>query len=142
MAFGQVFQAFFFFLLMVAAITSSISLLEVVVAFLKESFAIGRKKSTVVASVAVLLFGVACALSPAVFNVFDKVTANVMMPLGALAVVLFVGWGLPPKRLRDELEADGRPFRVFRSMLFMVRYVIPLAIAVIFVNGLYAWLCA
>lgn len=141
MAFGQVFQAFFFFLLMVAAITSSISLLEVVVAFLKESFAIGRKKSTVVASVAVLLFGVACALSPAVFNVFDKVTANVMMPLGALAVVLFVGWGLPPKRLRDELEADGRPFRVFRSMLFMVRYVIPLAIAVIFVNGLYAWLC-
>ena len=140
MAFGQVFQAVFFFLLMVAAVTSSISLLEVVVAFLKESFSFGRKMSTVVASVAVLVCGAACALFPAVFNVFDKFTANVMMPLGALAVVVFVGWVLPAARLRDELEADGRPFGLFRAMLFVVRYVVPIAISVIFVNGLYAWL--
>lgn len=142
MAFGQVFQAVFFLLLMVAAITSSISLLEVVVAFLKNSFSMGRKMSTVMASVLVLCFGTACALSPTVFNIFDKVTANVMMPLGALAVVLFVGWALPSGKLRAELEADGRPFKLFNAMFFLVRYVLPLVIVVIFVNGIRAWVGA
>lgn len=142
MAFGQVFQAVFFLLLMVAALTSSISLLEVVVAFLKSSFAIGRKMATVIASVAVLACGAACSFSETIFDVFDKVTANVMMPLGALAIVLFVGWVLPDERFKAELEADGKPFTLFRPMFFLVRYVIPIAIAIIFVNGLYAWMTA
>lgn len=142
MAFGQVFQAVFFLLLMVAAITSSISLLEVVVAFLKNSFRLGRKMATVVASFLVLCFGTACALSSTVFNVFDKVTANVMMPLGALAVVLFVGWALPADRFKAELEADGKPFKLFKAMFFLVRYVLPLVIVVIFVNGIRAWMAA
>lgn len=142
MAFGQVFQAVFFLLLMVAAITSSISLLEVVVAFLKNSFSLGRKMATVVASVLVLCFGTACALSSTVFNIFDKVTANVMMPLGALAVVLFVGWALPADRFKSELEADGKPFKLFKAMFFLVRYVLPLVIVIIFVNGIRAWMTA
>ncbi len=139
MAFGQLFSAFFFLLLMVAALTSSISLLEVVVAFFKTTFGMGRKKSTLLASSLVLLCGMACALSSTVFDVFDKVTANVMMPLGALAIVIFVGWVLPPERFKEELEANGQKCGFFRTMLFMVRYVLPLAILVIFANGLYAW---
>lgn len=139
MAFGQAFSAVFFLLLMVAALTSSISLLEVVVAFLKTSFNLGRKKATLIASLAVLVCGVACSLSGTIFNIFDKVTANVMMPLGALAVVIFVGWVLPPARFKDEIEADGRACRYFRAMFFLVRYVLPLAILFIFLNGLYAW---
>ena len=62
-----------------------------------------------------------------------------MMPLGALAIVIFVGWVLPPDRFKEELEANGQKCGFFRTMLFMVRYVLPLAILIIFANGLYAW---
>lgn len=142
MAFGQAFAAVFFLLLMIAAVTSSISLLEVVVAFLKSSFAMGRKMATVAASALTLVFGVACSLSPTVFNIFDKMTANVMIPLCALAIVLFVGWALPAEKFRAELEADGKPARLFNAMLFLVRYVLPVVMAVIFVNGVMAWVGA
>lgn len=142
MAFGQAFATVFFLLLMVAAVTSSISLLEVVVAFFKSSFDMGRKKSTVIASILVLACGAACAIWPTVFNLFDKLTANVMIPLGALAIVIFVGWALPADKFKAEIEADGKPARMFDAMMFLIRYVLPLVMGVIFVNGVWAWITA
>ncbi len=140
MAFGRLFSIAFFVLLVVAALTSSISLLEVVVAYLKTTFSMGRRRAAAVASCLTLVFGVACSLSPAIFNAFDKLTANVMMPLGAFFIIIFAGWVLPKDKLRGELEAHGGGFRLFSVCYPLIKYVIPLVILFIFANGLYSWL--
>lgn len=140
MPLGRLFSVAFFALLVVAALTSSISLLEVVVAYIKTSFTMGRRKATVIAASFTLLFGIACALSPLFFSVVDNVTANVMMPLGALLIVIFAGWILPSSKMQDELSAHGKAFSLFRIYFIMLRYVIPIVILIIFANGLYSWL--
>lgn len=142
MPLGRLFSVAFFVLLFVAALTSSISLLEVVVAYFKTSFSVGRRKATVVAACLTAVCGVACALSPSLFDILDKTTANVMMPLGAFLIVVFAGWVLPAGRLEGELGARGAVggLRLFRCFHFLLKYVIPLVILFIFANGLYCWL--
>lgn len=140
MPLGRLFSVAFFALLVVAALTSSISLLEVVVAYLKTSFTMGRRKATVIAASFTLLVGVCCALSPIFFSIVDNVTANVMMPLGALLIVIFAGWILPRDKMRDELSAHGSTFSLFRLYYFVLRYVVPIVIMIIFANGIYSWL--
>lgn len=140
MPLGRLFSVAFFALLVVAALTSSISLLEVVVAYLKTSFTMGRRKATVIAASFTLLVGVCCALSPIFFSIVDNVTANVMMPLGALLIVIFAGWILPGDKMRDELSAHGSTFSLFRLYYFVLRYVVPIVIMIIFANGIYSWL--
>lgn len=137
---GRLFSIAFFSLLVVAALTSSISLLEVVVAYAKTSFHMGRRKATVIASALTLLFGVACAFSPTFFSFVDNATANIMMPLGAFFIVIFAGWILPTQKLDDELSTNGAKFKLFRVYHFILRYVVPIVILIIFANGLYSWL--
>ena len=140
MPLGRLFSVAFFSLLVVAALTSSISLLEVVVAYIKTSFNMGRRKATVIASALTLLFGVACAFSPTFFYIVDNATANVMMPLGAFFIVIFAGWILPTQKIFDELSIHGTRFKLFRAFYFILRYVVPIVILIIFANGLYCWL--
>ena len=140
MPLGRLFSVAFFALLVVAALTSSISLLEVVVAFIKTSFSMGRRKATVIAASFTLLFGIACAVSPLFFSIVDNLTANVMMPLGALLIVIFAGWILPSSKMQDELSAHGETFSLFRIYYIVLRYVVPIVILIIFANGLYSWL--
>lgn len=140
MPLGRLFSVAFFALLVVAALTSSISLLEVVVAFIKTSFSMGRRKATVIAASFTLLFGIACAVSPLFFSIVDNMTANVMMPLGALLIVIFAGWILPSSKMQDELSAHGETFSLFRIYYIVLRYVVPIVILIIFANGLYSWL--
>ena len=140
MPLGRLFSVAFFSLLVVAALTSSISLLEVVVAYIKTSFTMGRRKATVIAASFTLLFGIACAVSPLFFSIVDNLTANVMMPLGALLIVIFAGWILPSSKMQDELSAHGETFSLFRLYYIVLRYVVPIVILIIFANGLYSWL--
>lgn len=140
MPLGRLFSVAFFALLVVAALTSSISLLEVVVAYIKTSFTMGRRKATVIAASFTLLFGIACAVSPLFFSIVDNLTANVMMPLGALLIVIFAGWILPSSKMQDELSAHGETFSLFRLYYIVLRYVVPIVILIIFANGLYSWL--
>ncbi len=140
MPMGQLFASFFFLLLVVAAITSSVSLLEVVVAYLKESFKYGRRKATLVASLLCLFFGILCSLSQTIFSVFDNITANVLMPIGAFLIVLFAVHRLPKDEFRAEFEAHGVSFRLFNAFYFLVKYAVPIVILIIFANGILALL--
>ena len=79
-------------------------------------------------------------MSPLFFSIVDNVTANVMMPLGALLIVIFAGWILPSSKMQDELSAHGETFSLFRLYYFVLRYVVPVVILIIFANGLYSWL--
>ncbi len=143
---GQVFSLMFYVLLVLAALTSSISLHEVSTAYLHERFAMSRKKAATIVTVFCILTGTVCALSfgplngvrlggLTIFDLFDFVTAKLMLPLGGMFIAIFTGWKLDRSVVRDELTGGGRlyvPF--FNSFIFILKYVAPVAIASIFVN--------
>ena len=67
------------------------------------------------------------------FDILDFLTANILLPLGGLAIAVFVGWLMRREDSANELQADEGVFNAWR---FMLRYVSPLAILFIFINGL------
>lgn len=139
---------FFFVLLAIAALTSTISLLEVLVAYLSEELRINRKKATVLACAGTFLLGIFASLSlmentslafggKTVFDWMDFVSSNILLPLGGLLIVLFVGWKLGKSHFYDEMTNCGTlksPLK--KIILFIIKYLAPLAILVIFISGL------
>ena len=153
--FGQMpaggFVAILFFLaLLVAALTSSISMLEVAVAYLVEEKGFSRIWACVVLFVVCWVVGAVCSLSFGplsdvkigggnIFDFFDNLSSNILMTLGSLLTVLFVGWRLKKTDVYDEFTNGGtlsRNAKLFGVLWFLIRYVAPLAIISIFVSGL------
>jgi neurotransmitter:Na+ symporter, NSS family len=151
MPFGTVFGTLFFVLLVFAAWTSSISLLEPLVEWLEEHRGINRIAAAVGGGFAAWLLGVASVLSfnlwadvaplgmfeafagKTIFDLLDYLTANIMLPLGGLAVALFAGWTMTGAATRDELRMGEAGYRVWR---FLIRYVSPVAVATVFIYNL------
>ena len=153
--FGQMpaggFVAILFFLaLLVAALTSSISMLEVAVAYLVEEKGFSRVWACVVLFVICWVVGAICSLSFGplsgvkigggnLFDFFDNLSSNILMTLGSLLTVLFVGWRLKKTDVYDEFTNGGtlsRNAKLFGVLWFLIRYICPLAIISIFVSGL------
>ena len=140
---GYVFSGLFYILLLLAALTSAMSLHESVTAYVYEGFHISRRMASLLVSVSSMCLGVLCCLSfgplsgwtlggMTVFDLFDFVSSKVILPLGGLLLVLFTGWYLDRGLIRDEITNRGElPVRMFGVFMFLVRWVAPLAIAVI-----------
>lgn len=145
---GGLFSILFFLLLTVAALTSSISILEVVVAYFLEELNMKRKSATLLATILITIVGVMCSLSMGVgkeyklfglnfFDLLDWISANMLLPLGGLFISLFIGWYLGRKVVRDEVDKGGSMSDVFMPIfMFLVKIVAPVAIAVVFLSGL------
>ena len=142
MSFAWFSSVLFFTLLCIAALTSTISLMEVSVAFLCEAtehntHPLDRRKSVLVTSAIVLALITLCVCWGPIFKVFDECTSCVMMPLGALGMSLFVGWRMPRESQKDIFNADKGIKRWLRQLfVFFLRFVVPLAIIVVFLNSL------
>ena len=147
---ATVFSLLFYVLLAVAALTSTISLHEVVTAYLNEQFGWSRGKSAVLVTGFCMVTGVLSSLSLGVwsdkffglsfFDLLDFVTAKLMLPLSGILVCLFVGWYLKRSVSRDELTNYGlQKAPYFPIYMFILRYLAPIAIVLIFVNEL-GWL--
>lgn len=145
---GYIFSSLFYLLLLLAALTSAMSLHESVTAYVIEAFNIPRQKASALVSVSCMTLGILCSLSfgvlsefticgLTVFGFFDFCASKIIMPAGGLIICLFVGWHLDRELVRDELTNGGKvPFRLFCSYIFIIRYVVPIAIAAIFINEL------
>ena len=147
---GGVVAILFFLALLVAALTSSISMLEVAVAYLVEEKKFSRLWACVVLFAVCWVVGAICSLSFGplsdikidggnIFDFFDNLSSNILMTLGSLLTVLFVGWRLKKTDVYDEFTNGGtlsRNARLFGVLWFLIRYVCPLAIAAIFISGL------
>lgn len=143
---GNIFAILFFFVLTIAALTSAISLLEVVVSYLSEQRKISRKRSLLVSGSLLAVTGALCSLSLGslsdlklfgltLFDLFDKVSSSFMMPIGAFFIALFVGWGMKKRDVRDELSSGGTlRLKAFDLFYGLVRYFVPLAIFLVFLN--------
>ena len=139
MSFSWLSSVLFFGLLCVAALTSTISLMEVVVAFYCEASKgkLSRHKSVLIVSTLVIIAITLCVFFPAVFKYSDLISACIMMPLGALGMAVFVGWNLPKDGEKGVLTADkGIKHRARHIYLFVLRWLVPIAIILIFLNSL------
>lgn len=145
---GVVWSSLFFFLLFVASLTSTISMSEMCIAFLTEHLGMSRREATLVNTSIAMVFGSLCALSfgcldhvkifgLTIFNLFDYVTSNVMLPLGGMVISIFVGWVVDRKIVKAQLRGAGTlsPW-LFGAIVFCLRYVAPSCILLVFLAGL------
>ena len=135
---SRVISVLFFLTIAIAALTSSISMLEVQAAYLIEEKKFTRGKAVLLVALVTWALGVLCSLSGKAFSVFDYTVSNFLLPLGALLFVIFAGWKMPREMFRSEFIGEGSrkgSGRFFGAFLFMVRYVIPVAILIIFLTN-------
>lgn len=145
---AYIFSVMFYVLLALAALTSTISLHEVVTAYLHEEFNFTRGKAARLVTTGCILLGILCSLSLGVtkeftifglgmFDLFDFVTAKLMLPLGGLLISIFTGWYLDKKLVWSEITNNGTlKVPTYKLIIFILKYVAPIAISMIFINEL------
>ena len=146
MAGGYFFCLIFFILLTIAALTSSISLLEVAVLYITEELHISRKKATVLSAVGAFLLCIVAGLSLqsdsplkifglTVFDSLDEFTSTLLMPIGGLFTVLFLGWKIKKAHFMEEFTNGGTVSMWLKDiMYFIIKFLAPIAITVVLVT--------
>ncbi|HPE85117.1 MAG TPA: hypothetical protein PLO43_02950, partial [Chlamydiales bacterium] len=134
-----------FILFVFTALTSSISLMEMLVSNLMENFNFNRKKAVVFTALGAFILGIPSAFSGSgllfgqwkliygrdFFETMDFITSNWFMPIAGFLTTVFVGWVIDKQLTKAEFEAGTKLVRWYRPWFFMVRYVAPLVVAVI-----------
>ena len=148
MPMGGLFAAIFFVLLGIAALTSTISLQEIIVAFNVEERHWSRRKSSIISMISIFVIGIFCTLSfgpikhwtlfgRTIFDLFDLITASYLMPIGALLMTIFLGWFYPKVEVKDEITNGGTlKGKLFEVYYFILRFVAPIALLIIIVSGI------
>jgi len=149
---GSLLGPLFFILVAFAALTSTISLLEVIVSFFIDKLHIKRHTATIFSTLIVIVTAVGSALSlgavpalsnfeifadkPGILSSLDHFAANWMLPIGGLLTTIFVGWFVSDKIAIEELgmvDERGNPTMIFRLLRFFMRFLAPAAILAVIV---------
>lgn len=138
MPFGSFFGGLFFILLAFAALTSTVGLLEVPVAFVRDKFGWSRGLAVTAVTLLLFLIGIPSAISvggavdglqfgeKSFFDWMDFICSNILLPLGGLIVTIFVGWVW-----KNKAEEAGLTAAWFRVWLFMVRFIAPILVVLV-----------
>lgn len=148
MQFGEFFETLFFLLIGIAALTSTISILEVIIAFITETYNASRKKAIKISVSIIFLISIPCSLSYGLmkhvtflgktfFDILDFTSSNLLLPIGGLFISIFVGFAMKKRDVIDECTNRGR-IRIGWLSLFMlcIRIIAPVAIIIVLINGL------
>jgi NSS family neurotransmitter:Na+ symporter len=138
---SMIWSTLFFCLLALAALTSTISLMEVVTVYIHEEYHISRKKSTLLVTAGIIVLGIFASFFSSFFNFLDVASAKFMLPIGGLFISLFVGWYLDKKIVYVQLTNErSLKFSIgfLKTYIFLLRYVVPIAMLAIFIYGLVA----
>jgi len=145
---GYIFSTMFFILIAIAALTSTISILETVVASVKEELKISRQAATIISTITITLVGIPVSLSMGILgenkifgknllDLFDFITTSVFLPVTGLLIVIFTGWFWKNKQFKTEITNEGKlhiPY--YKILRFLIRYVTPVGILFVFLNGI------
>lgn len=151
MPLGGVFGFLFFVLVLFAAVTSSISLLEVSVSYVVDELNWDRKKASLVLGLIIFIIGVPSSLGLGVWDhiklikgkdILDTVSfiaENVLLPLGGMLLCIFIGWIWGLDNAYKEVTNDGKiKFGLMHVWGFLIKYIAPIAILVVFLQGVFA----
>ena len=132
--FGMVLSSLFFLLLTFAALTSAISLLEVVVAYFVDEMNVNRKIATPVIGLIIFFLGVPSAIWDNFFGAMDSLSTNFLLPTGGFFIAIFAGY-----RLKEEIKKIN--FSKYGNWLyigwnFTIRYLSPILVLIILLNSL------
>ncbi|PID66278.1 MAG: hypothetical protein CR975_03730 [Gammaproteobacteria bacterium] len=141
---GLVIGVIFFSLLTFAALTSAMSLLEPVVELLEEKTPLNRAFSTIISGAVTWLLGIAALLSfnewdsfkifgLGIFDFLDTLTGKFMLPLAGLGVIIFVGWFMHRKIIREELHLGNTGELIWQ---IVARFIAPIGVIIVFVSQL------
>jgi len=140
----------FFLTILVAALTSAISMMEVGVAYLSEEKGMKRGTSVLAITVFAWIVGILCSLSfgplsqvrlldNSIFDFLDKLCSNWLLPAGGLLFTIFAGWKMSRDDVYDEFTNGGTlrtNARVFGVVRFLIRFVAPVGIVIVFLTNL------
>ncbi len=147
---GGLIGAVFFIMVLFAALTSSVSIMETLVANCMDIFHTTRKKTSLVigflsaaASVVIcmgyniLYFELTLpnGQTAQLLDVMDYISNSFLMPFISLLTCIFIGWIVRPKWICDEMESSGHPFGRKKLYVVMIRYVVPVMMAVLFLQS-------
>ena len=146
------FNLIFYLLIGFAALTSTISLLEVVSSYAIDNLGWSRHRAVATMAIAIGAFGTLSALSlganstlssinfigkgstEGIFGTMDYLATNWFLPVGGLLIALFAGWIMNPRETRSELEDGHGEMRGYSVWQFLIRFVTPIAVAAIIVS--------
>ena len=143
--YGSIFSFIFFLLLFIAALTSAMSLLEVVTTFIIDEHGWSRRNAVVLMSGIIFLLGIPSALSFNVmadikiffgmnfFDFMDTLTANYMLPIGGFLIAVFLGWQYGFDKTEHELETDTKSEFIKIAWAFTLKYISPTILLVFFI---------
>lgn len=148
---GQFFGAIFFLLLIAAALTSCIGNFEPIITWCSERFNLNRRQATLASGGAIWLLGIASVLSVNVlkdfrpfalvsalqdktlFQSLDFISASILLPIGGFLTAIFVGWRVPAAKMQAALGLGPVSFKLWQ---LLIRFLVPTAIAIVFVSGI------
>ena len=148
MPLGTLWSILFYALLFIAAITSLISLLEVVTAYIYENTSLTRRKAAFIVTGLVSVLGVFASMSfgllqdvtlfgKTFFDLLDFVTASILLPVGGFFISIFVGWFLDKRIIATELRIKHPKAHLFiKGYIYMLRFFVPACIFAVFLYSL------
>lgn len=149
---SRIISVIFFLTVLVAAISSEMSMIEVVVAYLINHKGFSRKKAVILIFIVGWIIGAVCCLSFGpladiklfglrIFEIADFLVANILMTIIALGFTIFAGWVMDREKFRHEFTCGGASAfneRIFPTVHFIIKFIIPPVIAIVFISGLLA----
>lgn len=148
---GIVIGCLFFAMVLFAAITSSVSIMEAIVASLMDKFHMSRIKAAVIETVIALVGGIIVCLGynklyfditlpngahAQVLDVMDYISNNILMPIVAIGTCILIGWVVKPKTVIDEAEKTGHKFGRKHLYIVMIKVIAPLLLVILFLKSL------
>jgi len=134
MPFGNIFGALFYLLFFLAAFTSFLGGAEAIIAHLRDEWHMTRTAGAAMTAGAMLCLAMASALSPAVFNIFDRLVNNYLLIIGGLIMTLFAGWFWPLDNFFVEAGVRSKKLRAWWG--FNIKFVVPLIIVFVWLSQL------
>lgn len=144
---GWLWSALFFFLLIIASITSTISMSEISISYLIEEKKVKRSTAVWLSTAVAAIFGSLCCLSfgplrtltaggLTIFDLFNSISSDFLLPAGGMLICLFVGWVVPRSVIHRQMTGDGRyRFRALPLIIFCLRWLAPAGIFLILLNS-------
>lgn len=141
---GVIWSALFFLLLFVASLTSTISMSEDFIAYCTEERGMSRRSATNLNLGIAVVLGSLCTISfgclndfkifgLTIFELFDYVASNILLPIGGIAVTIFAGWIVKKSVMKQQLGVSGI---VFKPLMICLRYIAPISILLVFLRSI------